>query len=469
MAEEFSLATLARAVWGRRGLVALIIVTCVAAAAVVTKLLPKIYRAETSVFFPEPRESGLGAALGALGQGSGLAALAGLAPPSASAGLCKAIAESYSVRAQICRDFGLQKRYQAQQFQDATRKLGDDTAVTITPEGTLVIAVDTAEPRLSADLANAYARIVERTYLDSAVSRARGEREFLQAQLARAEQRLGAAEAALESYQKRGQALLVPEEVPPTLQKLADIRVEQASAQVELESARRQRDEALAQLNRLVAADSGGDSQKRSVYVVPWQQSAEIIADNPDIAELRAKLVALEVELASARHRVSSEHPDYKRLETEVAETRARLAEEARKTVTQQTRTRDPVYGTALESFVTLETETIGQEARTQGLGKFAQQLEAKAAGLPERLLRFSRLEREVRAQETIYATLKGQLEGAKLKELQEQPIFQVLDTAVPPTRHVRPRLAVNLALAFFFGALLALAVAAALGPPRPK
>jgi uncharacterized protein involved in exopolysaccharide biosynthesis len=127
------------------------------------------------------------------------------------------------------------------------------------------------------------------------------------------------------------------------------------------------------------------------------------------------------------------------------------------------------VYAAALQEFVGLETTVIGQEAQVEGLARLVQELEGKAATLPARLLQFSRLEREVRARETVYATLEAQLEAAKLKEQQEQPVYQVLDEAVTPERHDRPKLLVNLVVGLLLGAFLGTAAAAALGIPQPK
>jgi succinoglycan biosynthesis transport protein ExoP len=468
MADEFSLATLARSVWRRKALVASIIAVCFVMAGVITVALPKIYRAETSVFFPEATETPLTAALGGLAQAPGLSSLVGLSRGSDAAQLCKAIADSYSVRAEICRDFRLQQRFQVEKFEDATDRLRSATLNTITPEGLLVIRVDTTDAQLAADLANAYARVVERRYRNATVARARDEREFLQGRVAEAQRDLRTAEVQLETYQKRGQALLAPDEVPPILQKLSDVRVDQANADVQLEAARRKLTESTAELNRLAA--QGGDKRgAESVYAVPWQMNSETIADNPDIAQIRADLVGLEVKLAAARHDLSPEHPDVKRLQSEVDETRGRLATETRKTITAETRTRDPVYAAALQEFVGLETTVIGQEAQVEGLARLVQELEGKAATLPARLLQFSRLEREVRARETVYATLEAQLEAAKLKEQQEQPVYQVLDEAVTPERHDRPKLLVNLVVGLLLGAFLGTAAAAALGIPQPK
>lgn len=468
MADEFSLVTLARSIWRRKALVAAIVAVCLVLAGVITLALPKIYRAETSVFFPEAQETTLTAALGAIGQTPGLPSLVGLGQGSEAAQLCKAIADSYVVRAEICRDFDLQRRFHVEKFEDATDRLRDATLNTITPEGLLVIRLDTTDPKLSADLANAYARIVERLYRDATVSRARDERQFLERRAMESEQDLRRAEAQLERYQSRGRALLVPEEAAPILQKLADVRVDQANADLQLESSRRRSREAEVALGRL-ASENPGSASSKSVYAVPWQNSSETISDNPDIAQIRADLVGLEVKLAAARHDQSPEHPDVKRLESEVQETRARLESEARKTITAETRSRDPVYAAALQEYVSLETAVIGEEAQSEGLAQLVRQLESKAGALPARLLQFSRLEREVRARETVYATLEAQLEAAKLKEQQEQPVYQVLDEAVPPERHDRPKLAIDLVVGLLFGIFLGSAVAAALGPPQPK
>ncbi len=475
MAEEFSLSELARAVWRRKRLAALTIVTCVAAAGIITHFLPKIYRAETSVFFPESRATAASAALGVIGQSPGLlSALGGLSPTSDAAALCKAIAESYSVRAEICRRFGLQQRLRAEGLQDAAEKLRDATWVNITPEGLLAIRVDTTDPQLSADIANAYDGAVERRYRESSVTRARQERQFLERRTTEAQEGLGGAEAELKAYQEGRDAVLVPEQVPPILQKLTDVRVEQARAEVELGAMRRSGADAITQLDRLAAAEvsragHGDDSRppkRRPVYVVPWERSSETTSDNPDIAELRAELVGLEAKLAAARHDLLPEHPDVKRLQSEVEETRARLAQEARKTITSETRTRSPVYAAALEDMVKLETEVIGQQARVEGLAQLVRQIEGRAAALPQRLLEYARLERQVRTREAVCSTFISQLEAAKLKELQEQPVFEVLDVAVPPQRHERPKLVINLAVALIFGALLGVAITAALGPP---
>ena len=86
-------------------------------------------------------------------------------------------------------------------------------------------------------------------------------------------------------------------------------------------------------------------------------------------------------------------------------------------------------------------------------------------AKVPEVGLELARLTRDVKIQETLVALLTQNMEHARLGEARDLPVAQVLDRAVPPDRHARPRLSVNLAIGgavgFGLGCLLAFALEA--------
>jgi uncharacterized protein involved in exopolysaccharide biosynthesis len=81
-------------------------------------------------------------------------------------------------------------------------------------------------------------------------------------------------------------------------------------------------------------------------------------------------------------------------------------------------------------------------------------------AKVPEVGLELARLTRDVKIQETLVALLTQNMEQARLGEARDLPVAQVLDRAVAPDRHARPRLSVNLAIGgavgFALGCLLA-------------
>lgn len=67
---------------------------------------------------------------------------------------------------------------------------------------------------------------------------------------------------------------------------------------------------------------------------------------------------------------------------------------------------------------------------------------------VPEVGLELARLTRDVKIQETLVTLLTQQTEQARLVEAKDVPVVQVLDRAVPGERPVRPRTAVNIAVA---------------------
>jgi uncharacterized protein involved in exopolysaccharide biosynthesis len=76
-------------------------------------------------------------------------------------------------------------------------------------------------------------------------------------------------------------------------------------------------------------------------------------------------------------------------------------------------------------------------------------------ARVPEVGLELARLTRDVKIQETLVGLLTQNMEQARLGEAKDLPVAQVLDRAVPPDRHARPRLSVNLAIGGALGLAL--------------
>ena len=79
---------------------------------------------------------------------------------------------------------------------------------------------------------------------------------------------------------------------------------------------------------------------------------------------------------------------------------------------------------------------------------------------VPDLALRYGRLLRELKVQETLYTLLTSQYEQAKITEARDTPTVQVLDPAIPADRHSKPRLVLNLVVAALSGFCVALFIA---------
>jgi tyrosine-protein kinase Etk/Wzc len=79
---------------------------------------------------------------------------------------------------------------------------------------------------------------------------------------------------------------------------------------------------------------------------------------------------------------------------------------------------------------------------------------------VPDLALKYGRLLRELKVQETLYTLLTSQYEQAKITEARDTPTVQVLDPAIPADRHSKPRLVLNVVVAAVSGFCIAILIA---------
>ncbi len=98
-----------------------------------------------------------------------------------------------------------------------------------------------------------------------------------------------------------------------------------------------------------------------------------------------------------------------------------------------------------LRSYLREDNDQVVQ-ARTE-----LESLKRRIGSLPALQNELLRLIRDLKIQEQLYLLLTSELEQARIRETMDTPTVEVLDAAVPPERHVRPKkafLAVGAALA---------------------
>ena len=178
-----------------------------AAALVLSLLLPKWYRA-TAVLLP-PSEEEVGASISSLfPKGFGSLRVPGLPTP---ADLYVAVLKSRTVADRLCDRFDLVRRYRVKDREKARLALADLTRFVVGDEGTIAIQVEDRDPRVAADIANAYAEELDRFNRETRTTAGKRTRMFIEERLEVAKRDLAAAEEALRQYQQRhGVATLSP-------------------------------------------------------------------------------------------------------------------------------------------------------------------------------------------------------------------------------------------------------------------
>ncbi|MBF0501855.1 MAG: hypothetical protein HQM09_17085 [Candidatus Riflebacteria bacterium] len=90
--------------------------------------------------------------------------------------------------------------------------------------------------------------------------------------------------------------------------------------------------------------------------------------------------------------------------------------------------------------LVKIEAQKLGEEAKLKALGELIGETEKLLEGLPALTLDYSRLMRELKVKEKVFATLTEQNEMAKIAEAEEGSQFEIIDHALAPDRKSGPK-----------------------------
>ena len=267
-----------------------------------------------------------------------------------------ALLKSRSVQDGIVNQYDLRREYWVKDYQDARKKLNSRSNIEAGDEGLISINVSDRDPHRAADLANAYVEQLRSLNQNLAVSEAAQRRVFYE-------------------------------------QKLADEREDLSRAELALKRA-----------------------EDKTGLIQPDAQSRAMI---DAVANTRAQVGIKEVQLQAMRTYATSNNPDLKRAEQELAGLRGQLSR---------------------------------LERSTGELGNGNPEIPTNR--LPEVQLDYIRRARDLKYHEALYDFLNKQLEAARIDEAKEAVVVQVVDKAVPPERKSSPRrtLIVLVATALAFG-----------------
>ena len=160
--------------------------------------------------------------------------------------------------------------------------------------------------------------------------------------------------------------------------------------------------------------------QEKNRMILPPEKQQDAIKTS---IEGRGTIGQMEVELEGMRRYATDQNPDVVVLEARIRETKRKLAQSQ--------------YGGGIE----LPADSVNP-------GQSRKDIFIPAARMPELVLDFQRLAREVKIQETVYQVLTSQLETAKIEEARNLPTIEVLDRAIPSDFAVKPRTRQNVVFA---------------------
>jgi uncharacterized protein involved in exopolysaccharide biosynthesis len=206
---EINLLDYWRVVWKYKWLIGALFVSSVTAALVVSLSSPNIYESETTILTPkEVSGSGLLGALGIAGLGQ---QIGGISLPSLTPNrdIIISLLKSRTLAKNLVGELKLQDYYKAGRVDDAIGSLQGATKVSVSKEGIIEIRVEDVDPKMAANIANAYVGQLDRMIMQLGTGSAGNQRKFVSEQLAKAEGELRSAEDSLREFQERNRAVLL--------------------------------------------------------------------------------------------------------------------------------------------------------------------------------------------------------------------------------------------------------------------
>lgn len=337
------------------------------------------------------------------------------------------VIKSSAVARKVVREFKLAENPATrQQFMDATdgkgtveQWLADVLVQKLDAEPSressiIGVSFSGADPQFSAAMANAFAKAYIETSLDLRLAPARQTAEWFDQQIVQLRQKVDEAQQKLTAYQREKGIVESEERLDVETRRMADLA------------------------GQMVAAQSlAFDATSRT------GQSANLpeVNNSPVVQNLKVQIAQGDGKLAELSKRVGANHPEYLRLQAEVASYKAKLATE----LSTATRGVGATAGAARQRVSELSGAFESQKARVLAL---KQQREEATL-----------LARDLENAQRVYDSALQRYGQTRMEAQSTQTDIAVLNPAVAPTEPSKPRVILNLLLALFLGTLLGVGV----------
>ena len=202
-------------------------------AAIASLLMPPIYKAETKILPPQQGSSSMTSQL--LGQLGGFAGLAGGSLGKTSNDLYIALLKSRPILDNMIDRLKLMEFYEVKSREDARKvlvsalKTQDDKK-----SGIVSIGVEGKDPKMAADIANAFVDELRAYNKRLALTEASQRRLFFEEQLKDAKEALIKSEEAMQGFQEKTGALKIDDQARAVIEGIAQLRAQIAAKEIEL-------------------------------------------------------------------------------------------------------------------------------------------------------------------------------------------------------------------------------------------
>lgn len=234
--DEINLLDYWRVIRRRWKIIAVIFLTAVVTAAIVSLRMTPIYQATATIM---PIESSGGQVSAALRNLGSLPFVGGLVPGIGGSKVVTVL-KSRTMAEDVIQALDLIKvlfedaQDEPPTLQDAVRSLTGTTEITDDKKGLISISVEYKDPRIAADIANQYPIELQRFLSENALSMAKRNRMFIEDQLHTVKKELQEAEEALKGFQTNKKMVAIDAQTEASISALANLKAQITAKEVQL-------------------------------------------------------------------------------------------------------------------------------------------------------------------------------------------------------------------------------------------
>jgi chain length determinant protein EpsF len=280
------------------------------------------------------------------------------------------------------------------------------------------------DPEEAANLANAFARSYIETSLELKVEPARNQSLWFEEQIKTLRLAFEEAQKALSDYQQETGIISLDEKLDVESSRLAELSSQLVAAQEHTF-------ETMARLRQATAASDKGRLAE-----------APEILNSPLIQDLKTELARAEARFAEISERLDTQHPQYQRTRAEIDSLRSQINKEME-------RARGSISNTASET-----------KQREEKLKASLEQQKARVLEVKQQRDRLNLLKGTVERAQRAFDNTTQRADLIRLESQRSQTEIAVLNVAVPPLKHSKPRLLLNLVVAMLVGLILGIGAA---------
>lgn len=281
------------------------------------------------------------------------------------------------------------------------------------------------DPQTAADIANAFADAYIQTTIELRAQPAKLNADWFDTQLTTLRERLEQAQLVLSNYQQQHGIVATSDRIDLENSRLADLSRQLVENQA--------RTHALQSRKNLLSSTvkRGGSSG-----------SLPEVLNNPLIQSLKTELARVEASFAELSRRVDVNHPQYRQAQAEMNNLQQKIHAETN-----------------------LVLSSIGNDAASANqldtlLANALAEQKAKVLGLKQQNDEIAVLNREVENAQRVYDATMQRAVQTRMESEMNQTNISILNPAIPPQKHAKPKLLLNLIISIFLGTLLGVGAA---------